>query len=265
MPIFCISDLHLCDRGPRDNFNIENREKRFFRFLDYVKRANGQLYILGDLFDWWQVNLSESMLQYEKLINRLCEMDSIWIVGNHDNALINFIGNFPNMEYLFGISKSMSLPFSKIINEKKILFMHGHEADPYCNNPNPGIGEITAIISGMAEDRNKSPNYKGHAIEDRLTGTLERLLTRWRKLTKQNGRLEEMINGVEEYRKKQNADVVIYGHTHEAGQIGDYHYNCGCWCRRRDTFVVIWDDGEICTLEWTKENKPFRYDNILRC
>jgi len=264
MPIFCISDLHLCDRGPRDNFCIDGRENRFHRFLDYVQEESGKLYILGDLFDWWQVNLSKSMLQYEKLINKLCEMDSIWIVGNHDNALINFINNLPNAECFFGISESMSLPFSKIINEKKTLFMHGHEADPYCNNPNPGIGEITAIISGIAEDRNKSPNYKGHVIEDRLTGTLERLLTRWRKLTKQNGRLEEIINGVEEYRKKQNANVVFYGHTHEAGQIGDYHYNCGCWCRKRDTFVRIEDNGTAKVLEWTKNCKPKLYEKVLQ-
>ena len=36
MPIFCVSDLHLCDRGFRDNFAVEGREARFYKFLDYV-------------------------------------------------------------------------------------------------------------------------------------------------------------------------------------------------------------------------------------
>ena len=31
MPTFCISDLHLCDRGPRDNFAYNGREERFYQ------------------------------------------------------------------------------------------------------------------------------------------------------------------------------------------------------------------------------------------
>ena len=55
MPTFCISDLHLCDRGPRDNFAYNGREERFDHFLKIVEQAHGRLLILGDLLDWWQV------------------------------------------------------------------------------------------------------------------------------------------------------------------------------------------------------------------
>ena len=48
MSIFCVSDLHLCDRGFRDNFAVEGREARFYKFLDYVEAEGGQLYVLGD-------------------------------------------------------------------------------------------------------------------------------------------------------------------------------------------------------------------------
>ena len=65
MPIFCVSDLHLCDRGYRDNFAVEGREARFYKFLDYVEAEGGQLYVLGDLFDWWQANLSKSVVATE--------------------------------------------------------------------------------------------------------------------------------------------------------------------------------------------------------
>ena len=94
-PIFCVSDLHLCDRGPRDNF-ISRGEERFFKFLDYVQDQKGELYILGDLFDWWQCNLSAAMLAYENLLGRLAtvgEVGALWIVGNHDNAFVKFIGS----------------------------------------------------------------------------------------------------------------------------------------------------------------------------
>ena len=74
MPIFCVSDLHLCDRGYRDNFAVEGREARFYRFLDYVEAEGGQLYVLGDLFDWWQANLSKSVRVYQDLLARLAHM-----------------------------------------------------------------------------------------------------------------------------------------------------------------------------------------------
>ncbi len=96
MPIFCVSDLHLCDRGFRDNFAVEGREARFYKFLDYVEAEGGQLYVLGDLFDWWQANLSKSIFAYRDLLARLAHMGpvgALWIAGNHDNALTDFIGS----------------------------------------------------------------------------------------------------------------------------------------------------------------------------
>ena len=33
-PIFVVSDLHLGDNGPRDNFAVGNRPQQFNRFLD---------------------------------------------------------------------------------------------------------------------------------------------------------------------------------------------------------------------------------------
>jgi len=263
MPIFCVSDLHLCDRGPRDNFCVGGREERFCRFLDHVQKQSGRLFILGDLFDWWQVNLSNSINEYRKLLNRLWQDDAVYVPGNHDNALSNFIESIlmPKINLLY----EMKLPFSRGICGRHFTFLHGHEADPYCSNSNPGIGEITAIISGMLEDRNKSPNYKGHAIEDRFIGTLDKMMSLWRKLAGETGRLDEMINGVEEYRKQQGADVVVSGHTHIAGQISDFHYNCGSWCRDCDTFVRIEDEGIADVFEWTKNNRAVPYNKILRC
>ena len=89
MPIFCVSDLHLCDRGYRDNFAVEGREVRFYKFLDYVEAERAQLYVLGDLFDFWQANLSRAVVAYLDLLTRLDKMQAIYVVGNHD---CDFIG-----------------------------------------------------------------------------------------------------------------------------------------------------------------------------
>ncbi len=263
MPIYCISDLHLCDRGPRDNFAYNGREEHFYRFLDYVDQQKGQLYILGDLFDFWQVNLSAAILAYQDLLTRLDQMQALYVVGNHDGDLAGFIGRpqlMPGHPFFLREVRA----FARKIASRRFGFLHGHESDPYCRDSNPGTGEITAIISGMLEDKNKGPFRGRHAIEDKFIGTLESALTLWRELTFQHGRLDEMIDGVEKYRVNQGADVVIYGHTHEPGQIGDYHFNTGSWARNHDTFVEI-DDTTGCTrlMEWLGD-RAVAFDRWLR-
>ena len=76
MPIFAISDLHLCDRGPRDNFAFNGREERFYNFLKMVEEAKSRLLILGDLFDFWQVNMGASINAYLPLLDRLAGIGS---------------------------------------------------------------------------------------------------------------------------------------------------------------------------------------------
>ena len=262
MPTYCVSDLHLCDRGPRDNFCYGDREERFYRFLDLVESNHGRLLILGDLFDWWQVPVGAVIVAYRPLLDRLAGMGATWIVGNHDNALAPLIGTelMPDHPLL----RTACHPFEEIIGGRRIAYLHGHEADPYCCDLNPGTGEITAIISGMLEDRNKGPFHNHHAVEDESVGTLEGALTLWRRLTFQHGRQEEMVAGVEKYRQKQRAAVVVYGHTHEPGHIGDYHFNTGCWARRHDTFVSISDGGQGSVWEWLPDQGPVPFDVKLR-
>jgi len=266
MPIFCVSDLHLCDRGYRDNFAVEGREARFHKFLDYVEAEGGHLYVLGDLFDWWQANLSRSIHAYQDLLARLAHVGpagALWIVGNHDNALTAFLGSEVRLRGLE--MPAMSRAFEATIGGRRFAFLHGHESDPYCREMNPGTGEITAIISGMLEDRNRGPfTANRHAVEDQFVGTLESALTLWRKLTLQHGRLDEMIDGVEAWRREAGADVVIYGHTHEPGHIGDYHFNTGTWARTNDTFVRIGDDGRTAVWEWLPSNRPALFSHALR-
>jgi predicted phosphodiesterase len=89
-------------------------------------------------------------------------------------------------------------------------------------------------------------------------------LTLWRKLTFQHGRLDEMIDGVEAWRKEAGADVVVYGHTHEPGHIGDHHFNSGTWARTNDTFVRISDNGRAAVWEWRHDNQPVPFARPLR-
>ena len=67
-----------------------------------------------------------------------------------------------------------------------------------------------------------------------------------------------MVAGVEKYRQAKKCDVVVYGHTHEPGNIGDYHFNTGSWARQHDTYVRIEDDGSTGVWEWMGTwSKPY--------
>ena len=251
MSIFCVSDLHLCNGGPRDNFAVRG-VNRFRNFVDWVEHQDGELVILGDLFDWWQSNLSASVKTYYGLLQQLDRLCPLYVFGNHDNALVEFIGEglMPNIPVI----RSAGGPFTREIGGRRFAFLHGHEADTYCNSLNPGIGEITAIMTALAEDKNNGPNSRGHVVEDSMISAMEAPLNLWRHLTLQSNRRDEMIDNVEKYRIEKKSDVVIYGHTHKVGRIGDYHYNTGQWCRDHDTFVRIDDDGSVHTFEWSDDH-----------
>jgi len=264
MTTFYISDLHLGDRGPRDNF-LAN-EQAFYRFLDWVQQdPKNELTILGDLFDWWQCNPSRTMLAYKPLLDRMNTVGRygpLWIIGNHDNALVGFAGRRIGIDAIrlpIMIEATVIWRYDRLLSPRDVydvLLCHGHEADPYCRGDNPSIGEATAILSGMREDRKEEQDPNG-ATEDTFIGRLEWPLDMWNKIRGMPSRLNEMVNQVEAMRKDRRATAVIYGHTHEAGQIGKHHFNCGCWCRTRNTFVKQDADG-ITVHEWTGDEAiPF--------
>ena len=248
MPLFCVSDLHACDKGPRDNFAYEGREVRFNNFLDMVLKERGELLILGDLLDFWQVPVGSAVKAYLPLLDRLAGMNAQWVIGNHDNAMEPLRGTTVMLRH--PLFERACGPFDKVIGGRKFTFLHGHETDPYCCDLNPGIGEITAIISGLLEDRNKGPMRQNRAVEDEFIGVLEGALSIWRRLTFQHSRQAEMVAAVDKYRLERQADVVVYGHTHVPGRMGDYHFNTGSWARSNDTYARIEDDGSVNLLEW---------------
>ena len=84
MPIYAISDLHLCDRG-RATISLSTAVRIASAVPGHGGSGKGRLLILGDLFDFWQVNLGTAVVAYLPLLDRLARMGATWIVGNHDN------------------------------------------------------------------------------------------------------------------------------------------------------------------------------------
>ncbi len=247
MPVYAISDLHMGDGGPRDNFAYGSREREFLSFLDMVDETDGKLVICGDLFELWQSNVSKALTKREWLLDRLADMKAVYVLGNHDADLYYFLNKKGWLTHPF-FSTMCSEHVEKIAG-RWFRFIHGHQADAYCASDKPGLGRITAIYSGLAEDRNGGPMLdKSRLVEARRVGRLEKLVSLWNRLMGKPDRFTAINRNLRELPPV--ADVTICGHTHKPGRIGDWLFNCGSWTERANSFVRITPDGQIRVFDW---------------
>src|SRR5437588_8298308 len=84
--IYFLSDFHL---GAPDPVTSLEREKRIVKFLDHIKRDALQIFILGDLFDFWYEYKRVVPKGFVRILGKLAEITDSGIsihffVGNHD-------------------------------------------------------------------------------------------------------------------------------------------------------------------------------------
>lgn len=258
------------DGGPRDNFAFDNKSQQFSLFLDYVEEQNAELFILGDLFEFWQANISRTIIERMPFLERLARMQAIYVVGNHDADLEEFIdAKLLNHSFF----DRMAGPFNRQIGDKKFKFMHGHELDPFNRDGTPGWGRILSILGGIIEDRKGSPllsaggfteksllrigrgfmwvwnlsvNRFEKGLPQQLPASFEDMLT--------PAQYPEKVKGIlalyHKNRLAEGYDILVAGHTHKAGCRGNWYYNSGCWVGLRNNYLCILPDGTVSVCEW---------------
>ncbi len=256
-PLYAISDLHMGDGGCRDSFAYGTHEAELMSFLDMVEAVCGRLVICGDLFELWQSNISKVLTKRVWLLDRLDRMKAIYVLGNHDADLRYFL--FGEREWLnHQFFRRMTDSFSQVVGGRRFHFTHGHAADPYCAGDTPGVGRIVAIYAGLAEDRNGSPMLdKYRTVNDKVVGRLEKLVSLWSRLRGEPDRFTAINRKLHELlvQPTNGYDVVVCGHTHFPGRIGDWHYNTGTWAERVNSLVRIDNDGTVGVFDW-KNGEP---------
>ena len=263
--IFIISDLHLGDGGLRDKFEAGDKTRDLRAFLDHVGSQGGELIILGDLFELWQMNLSLLMLRRREILDHLATLPMIYVPGNHDVDLAHFIGTDFLHHPFFA---RMRAPFERELGGRRYRFFHGHETDPFNAGDDPGFGRMLAIFSGLYEDRNGSPLLAGgQGVGEVLEQFGESMLAIWRSAAfsmkgaevrpnaaltpaQDPDRLVEHVAGVRADRERRGHDVAVLGHTHKPGRIGDWYFNSGTWIGPMSSFLRISPEGEVRHLEW---------------
>ena len=123
--IYFLSDFHL--GAPNAEASLI-REKKIIRFLDNIKADAAEIFIVGDLFDFWYEYKKVVPKCYVRILGKLAELTDSGIpihffVGNHDMWMRDYFQKELNIPVYFE-----PVPFE--FNGKKFLVGHGDGLGP---------------------------------------------------------------------------------------------------------------------------------------
>jgi UDP-2,3-diacylglucosamine hydrolase len=230
---FFLSDVHLFPE-PQQHPGRD----RFLSFLKYLKDSfsPGELWILGDLFDFWFEYSSVLPSGYDRCINALRILsDSGWSVnflpGNHDF----WVGE--GFAHASGVTIHFDNPHTIEAGGKTIILTHGDGLGP----GDLGYKILKPVLRSPVSRflfRLLHPDA-GAAFARFFSDTSKRILRK---------DLDHIPAGLEIWMKRmlvENADYVITGHTHLDSIIELKEGTCialGDWLTRF-TYCVIRDDN----------------------
>jgi len=101
--IYFLSDFHL---GAPDEKSSLVREKKLVRFFDSIRHDAAQIFIVGDIFDFWYEYKEVVPRGYVRLLGKLAELTDAGIpihffVGNHDMWMHDYFQKELNISVYF--------------------------------------------------------------------------------------------------------------------------------------------------------------------
>ncbi|MFL5787561.1 MAG: UDP-2,3-diacylglucosamine diphosphatase [Flavisolibacter sp.] len=123
--IFFLSDFHL--GAPNSEISLK-REKLIVQFLEAIKNEASELFIVGDLFDFWYEYSKVVPRGYVRILGKLAEFTDSGIpvhffVGNHDMWMKNYFQKELNIPVYFE-------PKEFEFNNKLFFIGHGDGLGP---------------------------------------------------------------------------------------------------------------------------------------
>lgn len=248
--IYFLSDFHL---GAPDRAKSLVREKKVVAFLDSIKQDASEIFIVGDLFDFWFEYKTVVPKGFTRLFGKLAELSDTGIlihvfVGNHDMWMSDYFQQELNIPVYFE-------PRIFEWKGKQFFIGHGDGLGPgdhgfkfikkIFRNP------ICQWLFGMLH-----PNW-GIGLANYFS----------RKSREKTGNSDEIFLGAEnewliifskEYAAKQPVDYFVFGHRHfpidyELNERSRY-INLGDWIRN---FTYASFDGKDMELKnWVASGHP---------
>ena len=240
--IYFASDFHL---GIPNNLQSNEREKVIVAWLDKVKTDAKEIYLVGDLFDFWfeyKYTVPKGCIRFLGKIAELVEhgIQFHLFTGNHDMWMFDYL------EKEFGITINRK-PITKEINDKIFLIGHG-------DGLGPGDKKYKLIKRFFA---NKFCQWLFARLHPNFGFSIAHY---WSKKSREKEMLgnhdflgenkEWLIIYANEILKKRHVDYFIFGHRHlpiehQLNEKSTY-INLGDWINHY-TYGVF--DGKKLTLE----------------
>lgn len=227
-----ISDVHLGTRGCKA-----------WALLDFLKQHEFEkLYLVGDLIDIWALRRGIYWPQeHNDVIQKLLRKgrkgtEIIYIIGNHDEFLAKFYGNFA----------SVTLQQNDVhttADGRRVLVIHGHELDTVVQNLGwlAHVGDIGYQVlmrcNGVVNFFRRRMGLGYWSLSAYVKAEVKNVVSFI-------GQFEE---SVVRYARDWNVDAVLCGHIHTAAirKIDNTEYlNTGDWVESC-TALVEHSDGRI--------------------
>jgi len=240
MPVYFISDVHL-GLGSRET--ERDKENRLLAFFESILPSTDELYIVGDLYDFW--------FEYRTVIPRgfhrtLAALQAFtdrgipvkYLVGNHDCWMLDFFA------VELGVETHVE-PFETTIQGRRVYLHHG---DGLATN-DLGYRLLKPVL------RNRAAIWCYRWLHPDLAVPLARGSSRTsRAYTSQKdfGEEEGLMNFARE-RIHEGVNVVVMGHRHRPSfhEInGGTYVNLGDWISY-STYAIM-EDGAIRLATWAK-------------
>ena len=123
--VYFASDLHL---GTPDELSSLAREKLFVQWLEEIRHDAAEIFIVGDIFDFWHEYQTVIPKGYVRLQGKIAELTDAGIpvnifTGNHDLWMFGYL------EKELGV-KMHKAPIQREFNGKKFFIGHGDGLGP---------------------------------------------------------------------------------------------------------------------------------------
>lgn len=244
--IYFLSDFHL---GAPDYESSLEREKKIVRFLDEIKKDAQEIFLLGDVFDFWFEYKRAVPKGFVRLQGKIAEITDSgipvhWFIGNHDMWIFNYIPK----------ELGVQMHRKEIVREfdgKKFFIGHGDGLGP----GDHGYKFIKAVF------RNKvcqwlfarfHPNF-GIGLAN-FFSRKSRVATGDNDATFYGEEKEMLIQFCKSTLKKEHFDYFIFGHRHLPIDFNvsekSRYINTGDWIKYFSYAVF---DGQNLDLKYFKE------------
>ncbi len=204
--IYFLSDFHL---GSPDYASSLEREKLIVKFLDEIKNTAAEIFIVGDMFDFWYEYRKVVPKGFVRLLGKLAELTDAGIpihffVGNHDMWMKTYFQQELNIAVYFEQQVFVR-------NEKNFLIGHGDGLGPGDN----GYKLLKKLF------RNKLANFLFGILPPAMGVGLANYLSIRSRVTNRidDGKFlgeenEWLIQYCKEELKKEHYDWLVFGHRH---------------------------------------------------